>query len=92
MYSRYIQTKSHSPSLTSYQPLYHTKSTQELYKCSECGGITTYHHRFVFEIFLPVLSFFFKLCLIVHFSHHINTIPKRITTDIDDLGYESENR
>lgn len=38
------------------------------------------------------VEFFLKLCLIVHFSHHINTIPKRITTDIDDLGYESENR
>ncbi|CAF4209541.1 unnamed protein product, partial [Rotaria sp. Silwood2] len=66
---RYIQDKSKPSTKTHYQPTSQTKSSQELYRCVECGSITTYYHR-----------------------HHINSTTRRVTTDLDDPGYESGNR
>ncbi|CAF3668398.1 unnamed protein product [Rotaria sordida] len=42
---RYIQDKTKPSTITYYQPTSQTKSSKELYRCAECGSITTYHHR-----------------------------------------------
>lgn len=46
---------------------------------SVCRNITIQiQHLFFFSIYM--------------FSHHINSHVRRVPTDIDDPGYESENR
>jgi hypothetical protein len=60
------------------------KSSKQLYQCNECGSITSYHHRYVLKLRdLNVMCFF---------SHHTNSSMRRVTTDLDDPGYESGNR
>ncbi|CAM2724500.1 unnamed protein product [Rotaria socialis] len=66
---RYAEEKTKPSTVTYYRPASQTKSTQNLYKCDECGSVTSYFHR-----------------------HHIDSNLRRVTSDIDDPGYESGNR
>ncbi|CAF1963921.1 unnamed protein product [Rotaria magnacalcarata] len=66
---RYIEEKTKPATVTYYRPTSQTKSAQNLYKCDECGSVTSYFHR-----------------------HHIDSNLRRVTSDIDDPGYESGNR
>ncbi|CAF0915074.1 unnamed protein product [Adineta steineri] len=66
---RYVPNKNQTSTVTYYQPASQPNSSTKLYKCADCGCMTTYQHR-----------------------HHIHSTARRISTDIDDPGYESGNR